>query len=139
MACCIANYRQNDGLVIVAGGDGTISSALESVYKSKQILAILPMGTANDLARSLGIPQDVFAAAQAIVDNKRERVNLANVNSNYFVNIAHIGLGVEVTRELTSEMKEYFGVLAYLGALTSVMKRNKSFRVTIKADGWRSL
>ncbi|MGM0429569.1 MAG: lipid kinase [Pseudomonadota bacterium] len=136
MASCIENYREKEGVVIVAGGDGTISSALESVYKSKQTLAILPMGTANDLARSLGIPQNVVAAAQTIVDNKRERINLAKVNNSYFVNVAHVGLGVDVTRELTSEMKKYFGVFAYLGALTSVMKHNKSFRVTIKADGW---
>ncbi|MGM0906417.1 MAG: lipid kinase [Pseudomonadota bacterium] len=136
MASCIENYREKGGVVIVAGGDGTISSALESVYKSKQTLAILPMGTANDLARSLGIPQNVVAAAHAIVNDKRERINLAKVNNSYFVNVAHVGLGVDVTRELTSEMKKYFGVFAYLGALTSVMKHNKSFRVTIKADGW---
>lgn len=136
MASCIENYREQEGVVIVAGGDGTISSALESIYKSKQTLAIFPMGTANDLARSLGVRQDILAAAQVIIDDKRERINLAKVNSSYFVNVAHIGLGVDVTRELTSEMKKYFGVFAYLGAFTSVMKRNKSFRVTIKADGW---
>lgn len=136
MASCIENYREKEGVVIVAGGDGTISAALEPVYKSKQTLAILPMGTANDFARSLGLPQDVGAAAQAIIDDKRERINLAKVNDSYFVNVAHVGLGVEVTRELTSEMKKYFGVFAYLGAFTSVIKRNKSFKVAIKADGW---
>lgn len=137
MASCIENYREKKGVVIVAGGDGTISSALDSIYKSEQTLAILPMGTANDLARSLGISQDVVAAAQAIVNDKRERINLAKVNNSYFVNVAHVGLGVEVTRELTSEMKKYFGVFAYLGAFTSVMKRNKSFKVQIEADGWK--
>ncbi|MGM7318190.1 lipid kinase [Idiomarina sp. ST10R2A5] len=137
MASCIENYREKKGVVIVAGGDGTISSALESIYKSEQTLAILPMGTANDLARSLGISQNVVAAAQAIVNDKRERINLAKVNNSYFVNVAHVGLGVEVTRELTSEMKKYFGVFAYLGAFTSVMKRNKSFKVQIEADGWK--
>lgn len=137
MASCIENYREKKGVVIVAGGDGTISSALESIYKSEQTLAILPMGTANDLARSLGISHDVVAAAQAIVNDKRERINLAKVNNSYFVNVAHVGLGVEVTRELTSEMKKYFGVFAYLGAFTSVMKRNKSFKVQIEADDWK--
>ena len=137
MASCIENYREKKGVLIVAGGDGTISSALESIYKSEQTLAILPMGTANDLARSLGISHDVVAAAQAIVNDKRERINLAKVNHSYFVNVAHVGLGVEVTRELTSEMKKYFGVFAYLGAFTSVMKRNKSFKVQIEADGWK--
>ena len=137
MASCIENYREKKGVVIVAGGDGTISSALDSIYKSEQTLAILPMGTADDLARSLGISHDVVAAAQAIVNDKRERINLAKVNNSYFVNVAHVGLGVEVTRELTSEMKKYFGVFAYLGAFTSVMKRNKSFKVQIEADGWK--
>lgn len=137
MASCIENYREKEGVVIVAGGDGTISSALESIYKTEQTLAILPMGTANDLARSLGISHDVVAGAQAIVNDKRERINLAKVNNSYFVNVAHVGLGVEVTRELTSEMKKYFGVFAYLGAFTSVMKRNKSFKVQIEADGWK--
>lgn len=136
MVSRIANYRQKESVVIIAGGDGTISSALESIYKSKQTLAVLPTGTANDLARSLGVPQGIVAAAQVIIDDNRQRISLAKVNSNYFVNVAHIGLGVDVTRELTSEMKKYFGVFAYLGAFTRVIKRNKSFRATIKADDW---
>lgn len=135
MVSCIENYEQKDGVIIVAGGDGTISAALESVHKTQQTLAILPMGTANDLARSLGVPQDIVPAAQVISNNKRERINLAKVNDHYFVNVAHIGLGVEVTHELTSDMKKYFGVFAYLGAFISVIKRNKSFRVNIKSDG----
>ena len=135
MVSCIENYKREDGVIIVAGGDGTISAALESVHKTQQALAILPMGTANDLARSLGVPQDIVPAAQVIANNKRERINLAKVNDHYFVNVAHIGLGVEVTHELTSDMKKYFGVFAYLGAFISVIKRNKSFRVNIKADG----
>jgi YegS/Rv2252/BmrU family lipid kinase len=135
MVSCIENYKREDGVIIVAGGDGTISAALESVHKTQQTLAILPMGTANDLARSLGVPQDIVPAAQVISNNKRERINLAKVNDHYFVNVAHIGLGVEVTHELTSDMKKYFGVFAYLGAFISVIKRNKSFRVNIKSDG----
>ncbi|WP_289116996.1 lipid kinase [uncultured Idiomarina sp.] len=135
MVSCIENYEQKDGVIIVAGGDGTISAALESVHKTQQTLAILPMGTANDLARSLGVPQDVVQAARVIANDKRERINLAKVNSHYFVNVAHIGLGVEVTHELTSDMKKYLGVFAYLGAFIRVIKRNKSFRVTITTDG----
>ncbi len=135
MVSCIENYEQKDGVIIVAGGDGTISAALESVHKTQQTLAILPMGTANDLARSLGVPEDIVQAAWTITNNKRERINLAKANDHYFVNVAHIGLGVEVTHELTSDMKKYFGVFAYLGAFISVIKRNKSFRVNIKSDG----
>jgi diacylglycerol kinase (ATP) len=136
MLAKISAYRQKDGIVIVAGGDGTISAALHSIYTTQQILAILPMGTANDLARSLGIPQDISAAAQVIVNAKRERINLAKVNNKLFINVAHIGLGVDVTHELTPDTKKYFGVLAYLGAFFSAIKRNRSFKVEIAAEGW---
>lgn len=136
MAEKIAAYQQPDGLVIIAGGDGTVSSALESLYQNKQRLAVLPMGTANDLARSLGVPQDIPAAAQVIAADKRERINLAKVNNHYFVNVAHIGLGVDVTNELTPESKTYFGVFAYLAAFVNAIKRNRSFSVHIKADDW---
>ncbi|MGX5913962.1 lipid kinase [Aliidiomarina sp. Khilg15.8] len=136
MAEKIAEYREEDGLVIIAGGDGTISSALATVYEHKRTLAILPMGTANDLARSLGIPPDILAAAKVIVAGKKARINLAKVNEHYFVNVAHIGLGVDVTNELTAENKKHFGVFAYLGAFFSVFKRNRSFHVDIETDDW---
>ncbi len=95
------------------------------------------MGTANDLARSLGVPEDLLAAAQVIIDDRREYISLGKVNEHYFINVAHIGLGVDVTNELTAESKKYFGVFAYLGAFLSVIKRNKSFKVHIKADDWQ--
>lgn len=133
----IEEYEQEKGIVIIGGGDGTISSALETLYRCQHTLAIFPLGTANDLARSLGVPEDLLAAAQVIVDGKREHISLGRINmEHYFINVAHVGLGVDVTRELTSDSKKFFGVLAYLGAFLSVIKRNKSFRVRIESDGW---
>ncbi|HAW91636.1 MULTISPECIES: lipid kinase [unclassified Arsukibacterium] len=132
----IANYQHDDGIVIIAGGDGTISSALQAIYTHQRTLAILPLGTANDLARSLGVPQDLAGAAQVIINAKRERINLAKVNDKLFINVAHIGLGVDVTHELTPETKKYFGVFAYLGAFFSAIKRNRSFKINLKADDW---
>lgn len=133
----IEDYDRDGGLVILAGGDGTISAALEALYTCQRTLAILPMGTANDLARSLGVPEDLLAAAQLIVDNRRERISLGQVNKHYFINVAHVGLGVDVTRELTADSKKFFGVFAYLGAFLRVIKRNKSFKVHIKTDDWQ--
>lgn len=134
MVAKVEGYDQEDGIVIIAGGDGTISSTLESVYKNQRTLAILPLGTANDLARSLGVPQDLLAAARTIITGKRERINLAKVNTRYFVNVAHIGLGIDVTDELTPNAKKYFGVFAYLTAFVSAIKRNRSFKFHIKTD-----
>lgn len=136
MVSQIEGYDRKDGVIIIAGGDGTISSALESIYKCHRTLAILPLGTANDLARSIGVPQDPLEAATIIANGKRERINLGRVNDEYFVNVAHIGLGVEVTHELTTDSKKYFGAFAYLGAFIKAIKRNRSFNVRIQTGDW---
>ena len=134
----IEEYDREDGIVIIGGGDGTISSALEALHNCQRTLAIFPMGTANDFARSIGLPDDLLAAAQVIVDGRREHISLAKVNNeHYFINVAHVGLGVDVTRELTSDSKKFFGVFAYLGAFLRAIKRNKSFKVHIKTDDWQ--
>lgn len=134
----IEDYDREDGVVIIGGGDGTISSALEALYTCQRTLAIFPMGTANDLARSLGVPANLLEAAQVIVDGKRELISLAKINNeHFFINVAHVGLGVDVTRELSSDSKKLFGVFAYLGAFLSAIKQNKSFKVHIKTDDWQ--
>ncbi|MDX1678276.1 lipid kinase [Arsukibacterium sp.] len=136
MMAKIVDYQRQDGTVIIAGGDGTISSVLKTLYQQQCTVAILPLGTANDFARSLGIPQDIIAATKTIIAGRRERIDLATVNDNYFGNVAHIGLGVDVTRQLTPETKKHFGIFAYLGAFLSAIKRNRSFRANIRADNW---
>lgn len=135
MVSMIENYDRKDGILIIGGGDGTINSALEAVYASQCTFAIFPMGTANDFARSIGVPENLLAAAQLIVDNQRERISLARVNEHFFINVAHVGLGVDVTTQLTSERKKHFGVFAYLAAFIRAIKHNKSFRIHIKSAG----
>lgn len=122
-------------LVILGGGDGTISSAAGTLYKHQLPFAILPLGTANDLAHSLDIPPNVPEAFEIIAKNHRGRINLGMINEHYFLNAAHIGLGVKVTSELTPEVKKKWGVFSYLKAAFSAFKKNRPFRVTIKANG----
>lgn len=134
----IEGYEREGGIVIIGGGDGTISSALEAIYNCQRTLAIFPMATANDFARSIGVPENLLEAAQVIVDGRSEHLSLAKVNNeHFFINVAHVGLGVDVTRELTSDSKKFFGVIAYIGAFLRAIKRNKSFKVHIKTDDWQ--
>ncbi|MDZ7809546.1 MAG: diacylglycerol kinase family protein [Arhodomonas sp.] len=79
--------------IVIAGGDGTINQALPALQGSEAVLGILPLGTANDLARSLGIPDDPDAAARVLVEGERTRMDLGCVNGRVFCNVAHIGLG----------------------------------------------
>lgn len=130
----IIEHAQSVDFVILAGGDGTISSAAKCLYETGLVFAILPLGTANDFARSVDIPADLEQAFQVIIDNQRRTIDLGWVNGHFFFNVAHIGLGVDITHELTPEVKKTWGVLSYLKALLCAVTRTKSFSVTLIAD-----
>ncbi len=124
-------------LVIVGGGDGTISSTARTLYECGLALAILPLGTANDLARSLGIGDDLRRAFAVIADDHRAPVDLGVVNDCYFFNVANMGLGVQVTEELAPEVKKRWGVFGYLKAFFAALARRREFRVRLVVDGKR--
>lgn len=128
----IESLHNDVQLVIIGGGDGTINSALSALYRFKLRLGILPLGTANDLARSLGIPADIDEAFKIIYENNYCKTNLGIVNGKYFFNVAHIGLGVKVTEELTPDLKKKWGVFSYLKAIFSAFKNQKKFYLTLK-------
>lgn len=128
----IAALHNDIQLVIIGGGDGTINSALPALYRFKLRFAILPLGTANDLARSLGIPADIDEAFRIIYENNYRKINLGTVNGHYFFNAAHIGLGVKVTEELTPDLKKKWGIFSYLKAIFAAFNRHKKFYLTIK-------
>lgn len=119
-------------LVVLGGGDGTLSSAARALIETDLPLGILPMGTANDLARTLGIPLDVAAAAQVIVDGEIRRIDLGEVNGTPFFNVASMGLSVQLTRELTHDMKQRWGRLGYAVATFRALSRVRPFWAEIR-------
>lgn len=126
---------QEIDLVIIAGGDGTISSMAETLLNCRLALAVLPLGTANDLARSLGVAGNLDDAFTAIIANHRQRIDLGCLDGHYFFNVANIGLGVKVTEELTDKVKKQWGVLSYLKALFAALARSNQFRLKLTVDG----
>lgn len=124
-------------LVIVAGGDGTVSSVAESLYRHQKPLAILPLGTANDLARSLSIPGDLLAAGQLVANGELRRIDLGRVNTRFFFNAVNIGLGSQVSRQLSKSEKKVWGVFSYLRAFWATLARKNAFRASISVDGRR--
>lgn len=122
-------------LVILGGGDGTISAMAATLVNCQLAFAVLPLGTANDLARSLGVADSLGQAFDAIIANHRRRIDLGCLNGHYFFNAAQIGLGPKVTEELTDEVKKRWGVLGYLKALFAALSRSDRFRADITVDG----
>jgi YegS/Rv2252/BmrU family lipid kinase len=117
--------------IVVCGGDGTLNAAIPAMLKTGLPLGILPMGTANDLARTLGIPENLNAAADVILAGHRRVIDIGWVNEHAFFNVASIGLSVDLTRELSSGLKKRWGRLGYALAGWRVLRRARRFSAWI--------
>jgi YegS/Rv2252/BmrU family lipid kinase len=89
---CRAIAERGDELLVVGGGDGTISAAASALVGTDTRLGILPLGTLNHFARDLGIPTDLDEAAQLIARGHVRRVDVGEMNGRIFINNSAIGL-----------------------------------------------
>src|SRR6478736_4697656 len=89
---CKAASERGDDLLVIGGGDGTISAAASALVGSETMLGILPLGTLNHFARDLGIPTDLEEAAKLIAARKDRQVDVAEMNERIFINNSAIGL-----------------------------------------------
>ncbi|GJE25512.1 lipid kinase YegS [Methylobacterium organophilum] len=131
----IERHARACDLVVLGGGDGTMNHAAPALVASGLPLGILPLGTANDLARSLQIPLDPVAAARTIVTNDPKPVDLGWVNGHYYFNVASIGFSADLAGELTADAKKKWGTVGYAIAAFRLLRRARPFTVTIEHDG----
>ncbi|MGH6942591.1 MAG: lipid kinase, partial [Geminicoccaceae bacterium] len=129
-----AGCREVD-LVILAGGDGTMNAAADALAECGLPLGILPTGTGNDLARTLGIPTSLAEAAAVIADGQRHAIDLGRVNGKHFFNVASIGLAAELTRHHTVERKRRFWLFAYVLSVSDAFRATRPFRARLRCDG----
>ena len=133
-----------EGLLIVAGGDGTINDVVNGLgragFPEGVTLGILPAGTGNDLAATLCIPEDPELAEYVIRQNRERRLDVARVRSEgigerFFINVATGGLGAEISDANDEELKQRWGKLSYLRASLEVAKNFDVRELTIYLDG----
>lgn len=134
----ICGYRDRVDLVIVGGGDGTLNAAAEGLIETQLPLGILPLGTANDLARTLGIPNSLPQACEVIVAGQRLAIDLGCVNGKHFFNVASLGLSVRITQQLNRDVKRRWGVFAYAITAIQVLMRSVPFWAEIRTDDQQS-
>jgi YegS/Rv2252/BmrU family lipid kinase len=122
-----------DGIVL-GGGDGTLSLALPALLDAKRVpLGVLPLGTANDFARSIGIG-DLRAACAAIVAGNVRAVDVGVAAGQPFLNAAALGLPAAVARELTGRLKKRLGMFASLAAAPAVARTPRRFDLEVRSD-----
>ncbi|MDR9502434.1 MAG: lipid kinase [Desulfurivibrionaceae bacterium] len=119
--------------VIVGGGDGTLNCMAEWLVAAGRPVGIIPLGTGNDLARTLDIPCQVEEACRVIAAGNRRKINLGRVNDKYFFNAASIGVSSKVARNLDPENKKRWGALAYRWALLKEIYGRRDFRAEISS------
>lgn len=121
--------------VVAAGGDGSINLAVQVLVDVGLPLAIIPFGTANNLARTVGIPLDLDAAVITAAGDYRRRVDLGRVNGRWFCTTASIGMSVRITEQLSPEAKRRWGPLAYAITALRVLRRTPPFNAEITWEG----
>jgi diacylglycerol kinase (ATP) len=131
----VERLRDQIDVVVVGGGDGTINAAAPALLGLNVPLGILPMGTANDLARSLAIPLEPEQACRVIASGEERAIDLGMVNGHYFFNAAGVGLSGEVTRKLDRERKRRWGVLSYAHAALDAWRESGVFGARMRLNG----
>jgi YegS/Rv2252/BmrU family lipid kinase len=101
-------------MVIVGGGDGSLSSSVELFMGTETILGVLPLGTANSFARTLGIPLDVEGAIEVIASGEARKIDVGCIDGDYFLNAAALGLAPKVAESVPHGLKRRLGRLGYL-------------------------
>jgi len=122
-------------MLILGGGDGTISSLVDHIVGSDIPLGLLPLGTANSFARTLGIPFDLDEAINIIAAGHRRRIDLGMIDDDYFANSAAIGMSPLIAKTIPHQLKRFGGRAGYALWAAVQSARFEPFRVTVTVDG----
>lgn len=124
-------------LIVAAGGDGTLYEVINGMaeVETRSKLAILPFGTSNDFARSMGIPKTLEGSLEIIKQNNSKMVDVGRMNNKYFINIAGGGALTELTYEVPSKLKTAIGQLAYYIKGIEKIPNFKPFKLNYTKDG----
>ena len=134
----------SEGLLIVVGGDGTVNEAVNGLgragFPRGVTLAVLPMGTGNDLAATLAIPDELDEAEETIHENRVRTFDVARIRSEsveerFFINVASGGYGAETSALADEELKSRWGKLAYFRASLEKARDFDVREVKVTLDG----
>lgn len=122
--------------ILVAGGDGTVDNIV-NYMKLNDIdipIAILPVGTANDFAKFIGMPQDVEMACEQILNSELKKVDIGKINDRYFINVASTGLFTDVSQKTDVNLKNTIGKLAYYIKGIEQLPNFRRLKIFVKSD-----
>ena len=118
-------------LLILGGGDGTISGLVDLMVGHDVILGVLPLGTANSFARTLGIPLTIEGAVEVIRTGAPRRIDLGMIDGDYFANCAAMGISPKIAETVPHGLKKVLGRVGYLGWAAYQFMRFRPFTLIV--------
>ncbi|MFZ1219711.1 MAG: diacylglycerol kinase family protein [Chthoniobacterales bacterium] len=136
--------RQGAELIVAVGGDGTLNGVINGIAENAANVRVglIPLGTGNDFARTLGLPTDLEAAIEVVRAGETRAIDLVRVTSDevrYFINVSAGGFSGLVNEKLTPEMKKTWGPLAYLRSAAAALPELRAYQTTLAFDNTESL
>ncbi|MCX7829512.1 MAG: diacylglycerol kinase family lipid kinase [Acidobacteria bacterium] len=134
--CLKENYKK----IIIAGGDGTINEAIQPIVFSKCTIGILPLGTANVLAREIGIPLSFKKALRVLIEGKERKVSVGKIiilpqkKSRYFLLMCGIGFDAEVVNSNSEILKKNIGRFSYVYSALKTLFSYTPEKLNFKLD-----
>jgi diacylglycerol kinase (ATP) len=119
-------------LIVVGGGDGTLSEATHQLAHRDVCLGVLPLGTTNNFARSLGLPLHLPRALRVLTEGKVADVDLGHVAGRHFANLTSLGLSVQVAEHVPHLLKRILGRAAYPLTALALLPRHRPFTARLR-------
>ena len=123
------------GVILVVGGDGTVSDVARGLAHTGCPLGVIPAGTANILARELGIPLDPSRAVSALLAGEVREMDLFRVNGRLGATLVSAGLDARITRWMARSRRGHIGYLSYLEGMRREFERYPRQPVELEVDG----
>jgi lipid kinase YegS len=124
-------------LLIAAGGDGTLNEVVHGLMDlsmaARPVLGVVPLGTANDFATGCGVPRDPEKALALCMEGQAILIDVGKATDHWFLNVASVGFGAEVTATTSPELKRLLGPAAYtvMGAILAINVHQYHGRLTL--------
>ncbi|MGG0643245.1 diacylglycerol kinase family protein [Sporosarcina gallistercoris] len=124
-------------LVVIMGGDGTVHQGIDVISKLEErpLIAILPGGTSNDFTRTLGIPQNLGDAVEALLTGEIQAIDIGKEGNRHFINFWGIGLVADTSENIDEDQKKSYGPLSYMASTVRTIREAESFPFHIVSEG----
>lgn len=126
---------QNYQMIVAAGGDGTINEVINGCFESDIPLGIIPLGTANVLAKEIGLEINAEHIVKAIVEGHTRKIYIPKIKDQHFSLMASVGYDALAVEKVNLKFKKTFGEIAYVFSFIWQLITAKNLPINISVDG----